>query len=247
MQLTYITDGYDRCRQRKLPLTLNDEWKLYYPDDSYNDPRQDIWATYMDGRWSMGLEVEISRRDQLGMFSCFSLLCFSSWISAQCKWRRHGFLPPSESVKWRWSFPVRRIHRKVTLRGTDRLWDLWIHMIAYVERLFDCFLSISFLSYSCTGLCSPGGLHLKRAIMEWHGCTRRVQGRVTPDSYSRLATSLRSLAIILSIHLHLQSLESTFATISTQLPYVSLRSRAHAYVPLQYIKEPTITWYPVIS
>jgi hypothetical protein len=87
------------------------------------------------------------------------------WISAQYKWRRHGFLPPSESVKWRWSFPVHRICRKVTLSGTDRLRDLWIRTIAYVEQLFDWFLFISFLSYSCTGLCNPGGLHLKRGIM----------------------------------------------------------------------------------
>jgi len=101
-------------------------------------------------------------------FGCFLVCLFSSsllWISAQCKWRRHGFLPPSESVKWRWSFPVHRIHREVTLSDTNRLWNIWVHTIAYVERLFDCFLSISFLSYSCTGLCSPGGLHLKRGIM----------------------------------------------------------------------------------
>jgi len=101
-------------------------------------------------------------------FACFLVSLFSSsllWISARYKWRRHGFLPPSESVKWRWIFPVRQIHRKVTLHGTDRLPDLWVRTIAYVERLFDCILSISFLSYSCTGLCSPGGLHLKRGIM----------------------------------------------------------------------------------
>jgi len=45
--------------------------------------------------------------------------------------------------------------------------------------------------------------------------------------------SLRSLAIILPIHLYLPSLGSTFATISNQLLYVSLRSRAQVYVPLQ--------------
>jgi hypothetical protein len=44
--------------------------------------------------------------------------------------------------------------------GTDRLWDLWVRTFAYIERSFDCFLS-----YSSTGLCSPGGLHLKRGIM----------------------------------------------------------------------------------
>jgi len=41
----------------------------------------------------------------------------------------------------------------------------------------------------------------------------RYSGRVTAIPYSRLATSLRSLAIILPIHLHLLSLVSTFATV----------------------------------
>jgi len=41
----------------------------------------------------------------------------------------------------------------------------------------------------------------------------RDQGRITAILYSRLATSLRSLAIILPIHLHLLSLASTFATV----------------------------------
>ena len=41
----------------------------------------------------------------------------------------------------------------------------------------------------------------------------RDPGRVTAILYSRLATSLRSLAIILPIHLHLLSLASTFATV----------------------------------
>jgi len=44
--------------------------------------------------------------------------------------------------------------------GTDRLWGLWVHTVAYVERLFVCFLS-----YSCKGLYSPGGLHLRKGMM----------------------------------------------------------------------------------
>jgi len=48
--------------------------------------------------------------------------------------------------------------------------------------------------------------------------------------------SLRSLAIILPIHLHQQLLESTYATIIHSLPYVSLRSWAQAYVPLHYYR-----------
>jgi len=51
-------------------------------------------------------------------FGCFLLSLFSSsllWISAQYKWRRHGFLPPSESIKCRWIFLVRRIRRNVAI------------------------------------------------------------------------------------------------------------------------------------
>jgi hypothetical protein len=154
MQLTYTIDGYDRCWLRKLPSMPNHERKLYHPDDSDNDPRRDIRATGMDGRRSMSLEVEIWRQDHFG---CFLVSLFSSyllWISARYKWRRHGFYHLLISINGRWSFPVRQIHRKVTLHGTDRLRDLWVRTIAYAEQLFDCFLSISFFSYSCTGLCS---------------------------------------------------------------------------------------------
>ena len=47
-----------------------------------------------------------------------------------------------------------------------------------------------------------------------------------------LAMTLRYLAIILLIHLHLLSLASTFATVFLQLPYVYLWDRTQAYVPL---------------
>jgi hypothetical protein len=43
----------------------NHERKLYHPDDSDNDLRRDIRATGMDGRRSMGLEVEIWRTGSL--------------------------------------------------------------------------------------------------------------------------------------------------------------------------------------
>jgi len=51
-------------------------------------------------------------------FGCFLVSLSSSsllWISARYKWRAHGFLPPSESVNWRWIFPVCRIRRKVAI------------------------------------------------------------------------------------------------------------------------------------
>jgi len=30
--------------------------------------------------------------------------------------------------------------------GTDQSWDLWVHTFVYIERLFDCFLSMLHLS-----------------------------------------------------------------------------------------------------
>jgi hypothetical protein len=160
-----ITEGYIRCRQRKLPSRPSHERKLYHPDDSDNDLRRDVQAT---GMMVVGTSVWKSRYGDGITIGCFLVSLFSSsllWISARYKSRRHRFYHLRISVNGRWSFPVHRIHRKVTLRGTDRLRDLWIRTIAYVERLFDCFLSILFLSYYCTKLCSPGGLHLKSGIM----------------------------------------------------------------------------------
>jgi len=39
--------------------------------------------------------------------------------------------------------------------GTDLLWDLWVRTFAYVEQLFDCFLSFSTLIwvYAAQGVC----------------------------------------------------------------------------------------------
>jgi len=40
--------------------------------------------------------------------------------------------------------------------GNNRLWDLWVRTFAYVERLFDCFLSIPTLVrvYAAQGVCT---------------------------------------------------------------------------------------------
>jgi len=51
-------------------------------------------------------------------FGCFLASLFSSSllrISARYKWRRHGFYHLRISVNGRWSFPVRRIRRKVAI------------------------------------------------------------------------------------------------------------------------------------
>jgi len=55
------------------------------------------------------------------------------------------------------------------------------------------------------------------SLLQWHGCTWPVQRRETTALYSRLATSLRSLPIILPLY-YSTILTSTFATFSTDIP-----------------------------
>jgi len=40
--------------------------------------------------------------------------------------------------------------------GTNLLWDSWVHTFAYVERMFDCFLSFPTLVrvYAAKGVCT---------------------------------------------------------------------------------------------
>jgi len=61
----------------------------------------------------------------------------------------------------------------------------------------------------------------------------RDPGRVAAVQYCRLATSLRSLAILFPIHLHILSLVSTLATVFLELPYVYVSGQTQAYVPIQ--------------
>jgi len=224
------------------------------------------------------------------------------WISARYKWRRHGFHLLRISVNGRWSFPLRRICRKVTLSGTDWLWDFRVHTIAYVRWLFySLFPFSSFLLFiplcflgsrpSTNGIAT--GLYHLRITAKWrwsfplcyiqrkatvrcqlvarhsslyeYVCSMIVQcflsfslvwcmqprrsapkerdnvtaacdpGRVPAILHSRLATRLRSLAIILPTHIHLLSLKSTFATVFLYFPYIYLWGRTQAYVPLQSV------------
>ena len=56
-----------------------------------------IWEWMVKGVWVQFGSGDMEDRITLG---CFLVHLFSStlrWISARYKWRRHGFLPPSES------------------------------------------------------------------------------------------------------------------------------------------------------
>jgi len=96
-----------------------------HPDDSDNDLRRDIRATGMDGRRSMGLEVEIWRTGSLldvFLFLSSLILFFGSRPSTngvgtgfnhlRSQSSGGGFSPFAESAEMS------------PLSCTDRLWDL---------------------------------------------------------------------------------------------------------------------------
>jgi hypothetical protein len=92
------------------------------------------------------------------MFSCFSLL-FLDLGPVQMACAR-----VCTTSQWMWSFPMCRINRKVAIELYQSVMGL---MGAYdcVRRIIvSFFVSLSFpcLLY---GVCSAGGLHVKRGIM----------------------------------------------------------------------------------
>jgi len=72
-----ITDGYERCRQRKLPLMPSHEQKLNHSDDSDKDLHRDT-SYGNDGRWSMGSKVNIWGQDHFWIYTYFSPHLFFS-------------------------------------------------------------------------------------------------------------------------------------------------------------------------
>jgi len=169
--------------------TINGDFTESSVANSNND-LQVVQATsaWLDGQMPHIPEVEILRTVLLWMFYlCLSLLSFlrlyfvTFLITAQYKWRRHGFLPPPPIIPGEEEFP----------RTPDPLNSYHTVLISYetygfvlLRKLKSCMIvSFPFLFYSCKGLSSPGGLHQKRGIMKQHGGTWRVKGPVTPTVY----------------------------------------------------------------
>jgi len=98
-------------------------------------------------------------------FFLFSSLYFFTslllWISAQYKWRRHGFLPPPETSQVDVEFP-RALDPpngyQIVLIGCGT--DGFVRL-----RTLNGYFIVFILFHSCTGLRSPGGLHLKTGII----------------------------------------------------------------------------------
>jgi hypothetical protein len=97
-------------------------------------------------------------------FFLFSSLLFSTlllWISAQYKWRRHEFLPPLEICQVKVEFPHTPDQPNgyhMVLIGCGTYGFVRLHKL-------NGYSIVVILFYTCTGLCSPGSLHLKRGIM----------------------------------------------------------------------------------
>jgi len=95
--------------------------------------------------------------------SFYSLLFTSLllWIIARYKWRRHMFLRPPEISQVEVEFPrapdlPNGYHTVLIGSGTYGFVRL---------RTSNGYSIVSFPFYSWTGLCSPGGLRLKRGII----------------------------------------------------------------------------------
>jgi len=133
----------------------------------------------------------------------FSFFLFSSvyfftflllWISAQYKWRRHGFLPPPETSQVEVEFPrspdpPNGYHMVLIGCGT--------YGFLHLGTLNGC-LIVSFPFLLLYGFMQPSG----SAPKEGDNVTARLHVTCpgpgnTSFIYSRLAMSLRSLAIIL--------------------------------------------------
>jgi len=156
-----ITEGYDRCRQRKLPSMPSHERKLFTTLTIPTMTYAEIRATGMMvvGAWVRKLRY--GGQDHIWMFSCFSLLFFSSLDLGPVQMASAWVLTTRQ---WRWSFPVHRIRRKVAIELYRSVVGLMGSYNCVRRMIVSFFVSLSF-PFLLYGLCSAGGLRLKRGIM----------------------------------------------------------------------------------
>jgi len=131
-------------------------------------------------------------------FGCFlvSLLFSSSllWISALYKWRWHGFLSPPDHRQVEVEFP--RSPDPLNGRHWASPTGNMTYDFVWVRPQRECIM-LSILSFSLVRFMHPRRSAPKERdhIMATRNC-----GRVMAILYGRLATRLRSVAIILPIH-----------------------------------------------
>jgi len=91
-------------------------------------PEQRNWVNRVS-ELRTGAKLSIGRSFLLFLlFSSLLHTLLHHWISARYKWHRHGFSHLRISVKGRWSFPVRRIHRKAAV---------WCQSVAGLFSLYE--------------------------------------------------------------------------------------------------------------
>ena len=120
-----------------------------------------VTSARLDGRMPDIPEVEIWRTVLLWIFLPSRLFSLLRSISAQYKWRRHWFLPPPETSQVDVEFP-RALDPpngyQIVLIGCGT--DGFVRL-----RTLNGYFIVFILFHSCTGLRSPGGLHLKTGII----------------------------------------------------------------------------------
>ena len=130
------TEGYNRCRQRKISSKSSHKPKLtttlMIPMITYTK-----YTSYGYG-WSVEYEFGSGGVEDMEAVQTFPFVpLFPSlhislsllWISAWYKWRRHWFLPPTTGGE---ASLCTGSAKRSPLSCTDRLWDLWVRTIAYV-------------------------------------------------------------------------------------------------------------------
>lgn len=130
----------------------------------------------------MDLHREAWRSVYLWIF-CFVCDLFPLHLYFMVSWRSENgsgmaFYHLGSDAKWRCSFPLHQIYQKVALWHTDGMWNIWVLIFVYMERLFDCFYS-----YSCICWYNLRGLYMLKEIMSQYGWMYCVQGWVTHTSY----------------------------------------------------------------
>jgi len=112
----------------------------WMPDEFGSGDKEELRSgTWERRKWVDRIsELGTEESNQLGIpFFClfssllFSILFYIFGSRPSTNGVGTGFYHLRITAKWRWSFPVRGIRRKVTLSNTNRLWDLWVRMVTY--------------------------------------------------------------------------------------------------------------------
>ena len=152
-----MIEGYEWCRQRTLPSMTSHERMLYQPDDSDDGLRQDT-SYGNDGHWSMVRKWRYGWWDHFWMFSCWSLVFFSSLDLGPVQMASARVLPPTNGGGVSPCAGSANRLPCAVLIGKGTYWLVPI-------RSLNVSLIVSFLSFPCTGGCSAGGLLVKRGMM----------------------------------------------------------------------------------